>query len=130
MKFGLNGGVVWAKNFGGSDSDKFISVASDGDGFIAAGWSKAGSFGNGDWDGLTGKGANDGVLVKFDKNGGLIWKTNFGGGNGDFFHAVISVSGGYVAIGNSKSGSSGSGDWIGATAKGSQDGIIVKFDSK
>ena len=127
VKFDQNGDMVWNKNFGGKGTDYFYSVIPDSGGYVAAGY--AGSFGTGDWDGLTG-GGYDGVIVKFDENGEAAWKTNFGGGNADFFRTVISVNDGYIAVGESRTGSFGSGDWAGATAKGDQDGIIVKFGLK
>ena len=129
VKFDKNGGVVWKNNFGGSSDDTFTSVAPVGDGYVAVGWSNAGSFGTGDWDTVPGNGDRDAIIVKFDTNGGVMWKENFGGSDSEQFNAVTPADGGCVAVGDSYGGSFGNGDWDGVTGNGSKDAIIVKFDT-
>ena len=131
VNFADNGGVIWKKNFGGSGNDRFFDIIATSDaGFVAVGRSDAASFGNGDWTGVTGRGGEDAIIVKFDFDGNVIWKKNFGGSGNDIFNAVTRTSdGGFVAVGNSSPASFGNGDWVGVTGRGSNDAIIVKFDA-
>ena len=53
----VTAGLLWNKNFGGSGTDQFYSIAAAShDKFIAVGSSSYNSFVNGDWTGITGKG--------------------------------------------------------------------------
>ena len=126
VKYDNAGNIIWKKNFGGSGTDYFYSVAPVENGIIAVGSSD--TFGNGDWEGVQGKGGmTDCIIVKFDLNGNVVWKKNFGGnGITDVFRGVITISDGILVTGYSSSFNSG--DWEGITGKGDSDGIIVKFD--
>jgi hypothetical protein len=132
VKYDNAGNVLWKKNFGGSDPDyyRFITMVSDG--FIAVGYAFVLSAGDGDWTGLTGKGATDAIIVKYDFNGNVLWKKNFGGKGYDKYHSVVAAFDGIFAAGESYdllgSGSSfGNGDLEGVTGKGAGDAIIVKY---
>jgi len=118
--------ISWKKNFGGSGSDQYVSLIAVSDGVIAVGCSQVGSFGNGDWADVEGKGNYDAIIVKYDNVGNVVWKRNFGGSSFDYFYAVTTVSDGVIAVGDSHA--FGSGDWTGVTGKGGFDAIIVKFD--
>ena len=115
------------KNFGGSDVDYYQSVTAVSDGVVAAGYSYPSSFGTGDWAGVAGKGNYDAILVKYDNNGDVVWKKNFGGSDDDYFYSVTAVSDGIVAAGYSNPSSFGTGDWAGVAGKGSVDAILVKY---
>ena len=129
VKYDDNGNVVWAKNFGGSGPDCFNSVTPVPGGFVAVGYSGNGSFGNGDWSGVAGKGGNDAIVVKYDDDGNVVWKKNFGGAGGDYYYSVTAAPGGFIAAGYSEEGSFGYGDWSGVAGKGGSDAIIVKYDN-
>jgi len=130
IKYDNAGNVVWKKRFGGSDWDYFYSVTAVSDGVVAVGYSGIStSGGNGDWEGVTGKGNDDAIIVKYDNAGNVIWKKNFGGSDRDLYYSVIAVSDGIVAVGYSSSASFGNGDWEGVTGKGNDDAIIVKYDN-
>ena len=128
VKYDEDGDVVWKKSLGGAGWDGYFSVTAVSDGFIAAGVSWAGSFGNGDWTGVKGKGTTDAVLVKYDGKGNVVWKKNFGGEGANEFLSVTAVSDGVAAVGSSSS--FGSGDWFGFDGRGGNDAIIVKYDSE
>ena len=129
VKYDNNGNVVWKKNFGGNANDGYISVTAVSDGVVAVGYSKSGSFGNGDWTGIPGKGGDDAIIVKYDNAGNVVWKNHFGGNAEDIYAAVTVVSGGYVAVGRSSAGSFNNGDWTGFMGKGGDDAIMVKYDN-
>ena len=129
VKYDNAGNVVWKKNFGGSDVDEYSSVTAVADGIVAIGYSWSTSFGNGDWAGVTGKGGDDAIIVKYDNTGDVVWKKNFGGSGRDEYRSVRTVADGIVAVGYSGSTSFGNGDWTGVVGKGDSDAIIVKYDN-
>ena len=122
--------VSYATNFGGNGNDYFNAVTATLDGgFIAVGYSTTALFGDGDWTGVTGKGGEDAIIVKYDASGNVQWRKNFGGSGNDWFYSVTATpDGGFVAVGNSYIAPSGNGDWTGVIGKGN-DAIIVKFDA-
>ena len=122
VKFDLNGEVVWKKSFGGAWSESFSAVCCDDDGYVAVG-SNAQLY-HGDWDWINLEGYGE-FMVKFDKNGEVVWKKPFNGG-GDF-NAIIAVNDGYVTVGSSGA-YNGSSYWDGQKTNGRDDGIIAKFD--
>jgi len=128
VKFDNSGSVIWKKNFGGEDGDYFRDVTTVSDGIVAVGYSRFESFNTGDWKGIVNKGYQDAIIVKYNRNGSVVWKRNFGGIHNDFFTAVSALSDGVVAVGHSSNASFNTGDWEGIGGKGGQDAIIVKFD--
>jgi len=138
VKYDNNGNVVWKKHFGGFGDgtlgrDDFTAVTAVSDGIVAVGWSDQNSFGTGDWFGVAGKGgtgadALDAIIVKYDNNGNVMWKKNFGGIGRDEYKAVTTVADSIVAVGWSGQPSFGNGDWTSVLGKGSGDAIIVKYD--
>jgi len=129
VKYDNAGSVIWKKNFGGENTDYYISVTAVPDGIVAVGYSESGSFDNGDWTDIAGKGGVDAIVVKYDNDGSMVWKKNFGGNNNDYYISVAAVPDGIVAVGMSEFGSFGNGDWVDVTGKGSNDAIIVKYDN-
>jgi len=127
VKFNKDGTVAWAKNFGGSGNDRFVSAAAVPGGFVAVGQTDTIDK---DWaaQGCKGKGGTDGAVVKFNNDGTLAWAKNFGGSASDYFDSVISVSDGFVVVGTSHGMT---GDWaeLGLMTKGNGDGVIVKFNN-
>ena len=121
--------VAWKKNFGGSDREEFYDLTAVPGGYVAVGYGRVGTFNTGDWAGITGKGEVDAIIVKYDTEGNVLWKKNFGGSAQDVFESVTTVSDGVVAVGHSYPNSFGNGDWAGVTGKGAVDGIVVKFNN-
>ncbi len=129
VKYDNNGNVVWKRNFGGSDPDGYYSVTAISDGIVAAGRSQIDNYSGGDWAGVPGNGSYDAIVVKYDNNGNVVWKRNFGGNDRDYFESVTTVSDGVVAVGYSVAASFGNGDWTGVTGRGGNDAIIVKYNN-
>ena len=128
VKFDNNGNVIWKKNFGGAYYDVFYSVTAVSDGIIAVGYSVELSFSNGDFTGIKGKGGEDAIIVKYDNNGNIVWKKNFGGSGDDRYNSVtVAPDGKIVAVGYSSSFNSG--DWAGIGGRGDLDATIVKYDT-
>ena len=96
---------------------------------VTVGCSEQYSFGNGDWTGVSGKGSDDGIIVKYDTAGNVVGKKGFGGLAGENFRSVTAVTDGIIAVGTSNGSSFGNGDWIGVSKKGFNNATIVKFDT-
>jgi len=100
---------------------------------VAVGYADSTTFGwsgavQGDWIGVPKKGVTDAIIVKYDGDGNIIWKGNFGGRANDQYTSVTTVSDGVVAVGYADSLTFRYGDWTGVTKKGNTDAIIVKYD--
>ena len=132
-KYDNEGNFVWAKTLGGSAHyDSYQGITTVSDGIVAVGSSSGGSFDNGIWAGIPGKGGTDAIIVKYDNAGNVLWKKNFGGDGGDYFEYITAVSDGFIVSGNSYVNDMGhmvtTGDWTGFYGKGNDDAIIVKYD--
>jgi hypothetical protein len=88
IKTDVNGNIIWAKTYGGTDYDWATSVRQTYDGgYIVAG--VTGSFGS--WDIF---------LIKTDANGNLSWAKTYGGTYGEGASSVQQTSdGGYIVAG-------------------------------
>jgi len=125
VKYSNDGNVVWKKNFGGSRDDQFRAIIAVPGGVVAAGYSVSASFNTGDWADVKQKGSKDAIIVKFDDNGNVVWKKNFGSTWYNSFHSLTAVPDGIVAVGESEYGG---GDWEDVPDNGRFDAIVVKFD--
>ena len=108
--------VQFAKNFGGNASDYFEDIIYIEDNYIVVGRSKSTDE---DLSGLN-KGNYDAIIVKYDIDGNILWKKNFGGSASDQFEGIKFVSDGYIVVGASDSTD---GNILGLN-KGSTDAII------
>ena len=132
VKYNNDGDIVWNRNFGGRHTT-FESVAAVADGVIVVGYAAELAFSiSNDWSGVAGKGDRDAIIVKFDNDGNVVWKNNFGGSGRDRYNYITAVADGVIAVGTSTANSFGNGDWTGFAAKGNQgciceDAIIVKY---
>ena len=133
VKYDDKGNVRWKRRFGGFGNDVFTSVTELTDGYVAVGYSAHVSFGNGDWGDIGSRGTGESAtIVKFNKNGQLVWRRNFGGGTVAQFSSVTTLSdGGVVAVGYVKGGfeANFTFDLAGYTGRGGDDAIIAKYNS-
>lgn len=117
-KYSSTGKVQWSKSWGGSASDKFHAVTQVKDGnYIAVGESSSTGLG------FSNNGDADSVIVKFDKNGSVLWSKNWGGNQFDSFTSILELSNGdLVAIGTYTSTN------LSHPNKGMVDSVLIKFD--
>ena len=120
IKYDKNGNIIWTRTFGGNKDENPKSIFEAEDGFIVSGhyWST-------DIVGLTNKGRCDGLLIKYDWDGNLIWKKSWGGNEADIFSDILVDKNNDVVV----VGYFDSTDIEGFPNSGDDDGIILKFDS-
>ena len=102
-KFDKDGNELWCKIFGTSTVDMFNGATHTADGGIVA----VGTVGNNDFDAEEfGKEELESAacIVKYDKNGNLMWKNVLGGNKDYFCDAVESKEGNIFVVGNFYSG--------------------------
>ena len=135
IKYDVDGNVEWMNGLSGKGAAYFhgVTATSDG-GFVAVGHAAADAWDTGwyGFDGVLGKGKDDGLIVKFDAAGNRVWVKSFGGAGTDQLSSVVETSdGGLIAVGRIQKESKGTGDIIGylGGGNGTQNGLIVKFDS-
>ncbi len=107
------GDYIWGRNIGVSDKiDWGLDLAEDQAGnFIIAGYSD---------DSPTG--SYDGLLIKTDSNGGVIWKKTFGGDDWDFIKSMVLTDNGEIILAGQKTVDGNSKGWI---VKADNDGELI-----
>lgn len=93
VKYDKEGNVVWSKYYGGNGHEEFYDVTVVSDGYVAVGYTAST-----DIDGLNNSGANDGLVVKFDKEGNIVWQTLIGGTGDDYIHAIKETNDGNLIV--------------------------------
>lgn len=120
LKLDFNGELVWMKSFGGSEDDIFydVEVLNDGS-YIAVGSSLSK-----DLDSLTTSTSEDGIVVKYDVNGNVIFTDILAGNSSDIYRGASATDdGGYIIVGSTLSSD------IEFTLNVIGDGILFKYNS-
>ncbi len=106
VKLDSTGNIEWQKTFGGQFMDQLESILPTKDeGYIIGGWSNSFKSGNKREDAF---GEGDYWILKLDRNGETEWERAFGGEDDDHLYTIIELQeGGYLAGGDSRSGTSG-----------------------
>lgn len=99
VKFDKNANIIWSKTFGGSLFDSFEDVTATNDGYVVVGLSESEDE---DMKKLN-KGYCDALIVKYRKDGKIIWKKTFGGSGFDSFSSIIFKDRGFFIVGHSGS---------------------------
>ncbi len=120
--FSQSPSIQWEKSFGGSQEDYGYTVIIDSDENIIAGGSTLSS----DGDITQSYGGLDIWIIKYDPNGNLIWKNNYGGSGEDYIWDILATDdGGYIFAGNTTSTDGDVSENFGAS-----DFWVVKLDSE
>lgn len=100
VKANLNGDPIWTKHYGTNEWDfaNSMDTCADG-GFILAGKT---------YD--TGNAYSDILIVKTDANGDELWRKKIGGNMDDVANSIITITDGYLIIGNTSSYGNGGKD--------------------
>jgi hypothetical protein len=116
-KVNLTGSVIWEKFYGSTNDERGYVVKQ-----IPGGIIYGGAMLSSNYDDLKNNGKWDGLLLKLDSLGNVIWKRNYGGNNGDSIRDVIHTrDNGFVFCGYTFSDSY-------ANHHGGKDFWIVKTD--
>jgi len=127
-KLNSSGGYIWARSYGGSDSDAVTSIAVDGSGnpVIAGQFRSTANFGSGN---VTSAGGNDGYVGKYSgADGSNLWFKRFGDSRDQSANGVaVDGSGNVVVTGDFL----GTMDFGGSVQVGALGGsfYIVKYNS-
>ena len=129
IKYDSNGATEWAKEIGGSKTDRIASVVETEDG----GYMVVGEFASTsilvDGIQLNNKGSSDGMVIKFDCSGATEWIKVIGGSDIDRITTIKKTDGeDYIVVGEFSSKSIVI-DGKQLYNKGTKDGMIVKLDS-
>jgi hypothetical protein len=127
VKINDAGETQWQKLLGGSNFDRFFSVALTTDGsYVIGGWSLSSNSGtintasNGNWDAW---------IVKLDSTGQLKQQQLVGGAAADGANATLQSAGGnYITAGYS--GSSNTGTLTGVSSNGNVDGWLYEIQGE
>ncbi len=102
------GGVVWAKELGGADMDRFRGGAAAANGAVAVGSTRSPT-----------NGLDDGWLVHLDSSGKAGLDQHYGGASNDEFLGIAAAPGGWVMAGSTRS-----------LGNGQEEGWLVRVDAK
>ena len=99
LKIDSNGNEEWRKTFGGSDFEYFCDVVEDKDNnFIAIGITHST-----DIEGFENDGQEKGIIVKYNKNGELLWKNIYSKEDDNYFSDIeISKNNEVYVVGNTR----------------------------
>ncbi|MCI9448555.1 MAG: MucBP domain-containing protein, partial [Lachnospiraceae bacterium] len=128
IKYDKDGKVEWVKQIGANKSEKINCIKSTNDGgFIIGGYTDSViDVGNGII--LGNNGLNDGIIIKYDKEGQAEWGRNIGGNNNDYITCIAEKTNGEYIIGGyfeSKDIELSEDNTI--TNQGGQDGMIIRI---
>ena len=103
IKLNSAGDIEWQRSIGGTAYDRVNGVIEAKDRSILV---------SGNTESL-GADSMDGWLVKFDRNGNLLWQKTYGGVGDDWLGSAVEITGGYLVVGYTESFGSGSMDgWV------------------
>jgi hypothetical protein len=130
-KYNSSGKVLWAKSFGGEDGE-IASCETDRYGNVYLAGLYFSKVINTQTDTLRNNGLINHFIVKFDKNGKLLWAKSAGGNNGDRPATVtrefyIDDKGNALCTGSNWSEFNFAGKII-KTVSGSEDVLLLKYD--
>ncbi len=94
VKYNLDGQIVWSHDYHVLSDTEFFKIIDDGDGnYVVIGQSIYENMEMGTH--ITG----GGIIVRYDKDGNLLAKNNYGGNKSGSFNDIIKVNDGYIVCG-------------------------------
>ncbi|WP_127133137.1 BACON domain-containing protein [Pseudoflavitalea rhizosphaerae] len=120
-----DGNTKWKKCYGGSDyeSGRVKLIPSSDGNFIFSAFTQST---DGDLEGVTGGGEQDGWLCKIDDHSNVLWSKKIGGSGDDVIVAMIPTDDGGALI----AGGAGTGNFYGATITDNRDGFVMKVNGE
>ena len=130
-KYSSSGEVEWERNIGGAGANLIRSVSETTDGgYIVGGYFKSSTIDLGNGVTLNNNGSNDGMIIKYSRDGETEWAKAIGGSSEDYIYSVSETTdGGYIVGGYFKSSTIDLGDGVALNNNGSNDGVIIKYSS-
>ena len=128
IKYSKNGKVEWARTIGGTDNDYITSIAKCSDGGCIVGGVASSYIDIGNEVSIVNKGDEDGIIIKFNKDGEAQWAKVIGGSLSERIKSVVECSdGGYIAGGAFGSSRIDLENGVSITKTGSDAGMIIKY---
>jgi hypothetical protein len=127
-KLDSNGGVTWARRFGGasSDSGRSVAVDSSGNAYVTGDFSSSSMIMGST---LSTAGSSDVFVAKLSSTGGVSWASRFGGASDDYGYGVaVDSSGNAYVTGRFKSSSMTMGAYT-LTNTGDSNVFVAKLSS-
>ncbi len=120
IKLSATGNIQWTENMGGIGVDYATDLVVNTDGtYVLSGYTYS------DFNNNSDMGRPDGMIVKIDATGNVLWGNTFGGASTDMFYDIEATSdGGYIL-----SGTTMSNDGDISTNKGLFDAWIIKTNA-
>ncbi|MEO1263886.1 MAG: hypothetical protein AAFZ15_34085 [Bacteroidota bacterium] len=102
IKIDSQGNLLWDKAHGGRGSDKLTCFLPTNDGhFLLVGHTKSSKDG---YLSSLNAGESDGLVIKIDPDGNVLWDRMYGGADYDeLYNAITTMDGGYILAGKSSS---------------------------
>ena len=127
IKYSSNGSVEWATSIGGSSSDQISSVAGTSGGGYIVGGTHTGTITVGE-NTLTGTGAQNGMVIKYNKDGEVEWARTIGASSLNNIFSIAGTSDGGYVVGGYFWGTITVGNYT-LTSAGGNDGMVIKYSS-
>ncbi len=128
IKYSEDGIVEWCKAIGGKDDDKINKVIETKDGgYLACGYFCNSDIGLGNGNKLTNHSSyDDGMLIKYNKDGDVEWSKAIGGDYNDEITTVIETKDGRYLVGGYFSSTVNLENNKTLKSNGSHDGMLIK----
>jgi len=125
-KYDLDGTLIWEKIWKGTYGLLADIVVTE-DGYVCTG-AYPDNLSDSEWSGAVHHGGEDASIIKFDKDGNVLWANMIGGVGDDVFYALTEDKDGFAVVGQIEADSFNTGDFEGISGNGEDDIFIVKFD--
>lgn len=93
VKYDLNGNMLWSKNYQVLGDTEFYKIIESDGNYIVVGQSIYENMELGN------HATGGGIIVKYDKNGEVLAKNNYGGNKSGLFNDIVEVEDGYIVCG-------------------------------